>query len=157
MAAASEVSRRVRRPDYSALSTPHAELLRARLLAGMGEQSADLARYAATLEALSGGAFDEMAARDRAMAALSMYVAYEAMEEIADAVARIDDGSYGLCQSCDRPIPLERLETSPVARLCTHCPAPRPGLPPRVKSPTLGQFDATTLEGRHAWLPNMVT
>jgi RNA polymerase-binding transcription factor DksA len=156
MAAASEVSRRRGRLAYSALSTRHAERLRASLLALMGEHSADLARHAATLEALSGGPFDEMADRDRAMAALSMYVAYEAMEEIADAVARIDDGSYGLCQSCERPIPLERLETSPVARFCTHCPAPRPGLPPRAKSPTLGQFDATTLEGRHAWLPNFL-
>jgi RNA polymerase-binding transcription factor DksA len=113
----------------------------------MGEQSAHFAQHAATLEALSGSSFDDIAERDRAMTALSMYVAYEAMEEIADAVARVDDGTYGLCQSCKRPIPLERLETSPAARLCTDCPGPQPCLPPRAKPPRLRQLDATTLEG----------
>jgi RNA polymerase-binding transcription factor DksA len=126
MAAASEVSGRVGRPAYSALSTRHAERLRGRLLAGMGEQSAHLAQHAATLEALSGRPCDELADRNRAMAALAMFVAYEAMEEIADAVARIDDGNYGRCQSCQRQIPFERLETSPAARFCTDCPRTAP-------------------------------
>jgi RNA polymerase-binding transcription factor DksA len=151
MAAASEVSRRVGRLAYSALSTRDAERLRSRLLAEMGEHSENLAQHAATLEALSGGLFDEMADRDRAMAALSMYVAYEAMQEIADAVARIDDGSYGLCQLCERPIPLELLETSPAAPLCGDCPAPRRGLAPRVKPPRPRQFDATDLEGARGY------
>jgi RNA polymerase-binding transcription factor DksA len=133
MAAAPEVSRRGGRPAYSALSTGHAEGLRARLLAGMGEQSAHFAQHAAMLEALSGASLNDLHERDRAMAALGMYVAYEAMEEIEDAVARIECGSYGLCQSCKRPIPLERLETSPAARFCTDCPAPRRGLPQRPK------------------------
>ena len=150
MAAATEVSRRVGRLAYSALSTRHAERLRSRLLAGMGEHSAHLARHAATLEALSGGSFDEMADRDRAMAALAMYVAYEAMEEIADAVARLADGSYGRCQLCERPIPLELLETSPAARFCGDCPAPRRGLAPRVKPPAR-HFDATHLEGTRGY------
>jgi RNA polymerase-binding transcription factor DksA len=151
MAAASEVSRRVGGLAYSALSSHHAESLCSRLLARMGEHSAHLAQHAATLEALSGGPFDEMADRDRAMAALSMYVAYEAMEEIADAVARIDDGSYGRCQSCERQIPLELLETSPAARFCGDCPVPRRGLPPRVKPPRPWQFDATHLEGTRGY------
>jgi RNA polymerase-binding transcription factor DksA len=132
MAAASEVSRRVDRLAYSAPSTRHAEGLRVRLLAGMGEQFAHLAQHAATFEALSDNPCDELADRNRAMAALGMFVAYEAVEEIADAVARIDDGNYGLCQSCQQQIPLERLETSPAARFCTDCPAPRRGLSPRV-------------------------
>jgi hypothetical protein len=88
------------------------------------------------------------------MAALSMYVAYEAMEEIADAVARIDDGSYGLCQLCERPIPLEFLETSPAARFCGDCPAPRRGLAPHVKPPRPRQFDATHLEGTRGYPTN---
>ena len=150
MAAASDVSRRVGRLAYSALCSHHAESLRSRLLAGMGEHSAHLAQHAAKLEVLSGGPFDEMADRDRAMAALSMYVAYEAMEEIADAVARIDSRNYGRCQSCERQIPLELLETSPAARFCGDCPAPRRGLAPRVRPPPR-HFDATHLEGTRGY------
>jgi RNA polymerase-binding transcription factor DksA len=138
MAAASEVSRRVGRLAYP-LSTRHAERLRARLLAGMGDQSADLAQHAATLEALRGSPCDELADRNRAMAALAMFVAYEAVEEIADAIARFDDGNYGLCQACQRQIPLERLETSPAARFCADCPGTAPwSVAPREASDAPG-------------------
>jgi DnaK suppressor protein len=38
--------------------------------------------------------------------------------EIDAALARIDDGTYGLCTSCGRPIGEERLEAVPYATLC---------------------------------------
>jgi RNA polymerase-binding transcription factor DksA len=168
MAAASEVSRRGGRVDHAALSTPHAEGLRARLLAGMAEQSSQCAQHEATLAALSGSAHGDMADRDRALAALHMYVARAAMDEIDDALSRIDDGSYGVCQSCERPIPPERLETMPSARFCPACPAPRCDLPagagrdeamaaastsrsserpPVCSPPKAHPFHSTTLEG----------
>jgi RNA polymerase-binding transcription factor DksA len=125
MAAVSEVSRRGGRVDHAALSTRHAERLRARLIAGMAEQSTQLAQHEAALAASISRSCAEVVHRDRALAALHMYVAREAMEEIDAALARIDDGSYGTCQSCERPIPLERLETMPAARFCPACPAPR--------------------------------
>jgi RNA polymerase-binding transcription factor DksA len=125
MATASEVSRRGDRVDHAALSTRHAERLRARLLAAMAEQATQFAQHEARLAAIIDTSFGDMADRERALAALHMYVARAAMEEIDDALARIDDGSYGVCQSCARLIPLECLETVPAARFCAACPTPR--------------------------------
>lgn len=38
--------------------------------------------------------------------------------EIDAALARIDDGTYGLCSACGRPIGAERLDAVPYATLC---------------------------------------
>jgi RNA polymerase-binding protein DksA len=40
------------------------------------------------------------------------------LTEIEAALARIDDGTYGLCTRCGRPIGEERLEAVPYATLC---------------------------------------
>lgn len=47
--------------------------------------------------------------------------AQEALVEIDAALARLDAGSYGICERCGRPIGTERLEARPVARLCIGC------------------------------------
>jgi DnaK suppressor protein len=44
-----------------------------------------------------------------------------ALDEIGAALRRIETGRYGLCQACDRVIPIERLEMRPVAALCVQC------------------------------------
>jgi DnaK suppressor protein len=43
------------------------------------------------------------------------------VREIDRALARIDDGTYGLCARCGREIPEERLEAVPYATLCVSC------------------------------------
>jgi DnaK suppressor protein len=40
------------------------------------------------------------------------------LDEIDAALFRIEDGSYGLCTACGRPISKERLEALPYATLC---------------------------------------
>lgn len=40
------------------------------------------------------------------------------LAEIEAALLRIEDGSYGLCSTCGRPIDPERLEAVPYATLC---------------------------------------
>jgi RNA polymerase-binding transcription factor DksA len=37
------------------------------------------------------------------------------------ALARVADGSYGMCASCGRPIAPARLEARPTAELCIAC------------------------------------
>jgi RNA polymerase-binding protein DksA len=43
------------------------------------------------------------------------------LEEIAAALKRIDEGSFGRCQECDREIFPERLRAVPYTRLCIDC------------------------------------
>ena len=63
----------------------------------------------ATIE--SGMSF-ELRIRDRERKLLS---------KIDEAIARIDDGSYGICEDCDEEIGLKRLEARPVTTLCIDC------------------------------------
>mgnify|MGYP005853510955 FL=1 len=42
-------------------------------------------------------------------------------EQIRAAWARLEAGTYGLCQKCGRPISDERLEILPLSTLCIQC------------------------------------
>jgi RNA polymerase-binding protein DksA len=46
--------------------------------------------------------------------------------QIKDAIARIDSGHYGICQSCGEPISEGRLKALPYSDLCIKC-ASQPG------------------------------
>ena len=41
--------------------------------------------------------------------------------EVEDALARLRDGSYGVCLRCEEAIKPRRLEVVPWARHCVHC------------------------------------
>ncbi len=43
------------------------------------------------------------------------------LSEIDDALRRIQDGTFGVCESCSKPIPKKRLEVFPSARHCVAC------------------------------------
>ncbi|MGI5197604.1 TraR/DksA family transcriptional regulator [Streptomyces sp. CA-288835] len=43
------------------------------------------------------------------------------LKEIDAAFQRIEDSTYGICQDCGQPIPVERLEILPYARCCVGC------------------------------------
>ena len=43
------------------------------------------------------------------------------LQQVNDALARIEDGTYGFCQMCGKPIPQARLEAIPEAELCLSC------------------------------------
>jgi len=43
------------------------------------------------------------------------------ISKIDDALQRIQDGSYGLCESCGGPIGIDRLKARPVTTLCIDC------------------------------------
>ena len=38
------------------------------------------------------------------------------LKEVEDALKRIEEGSYGICEKTGKPIPVERLEAYPAAR-----------------------------------------
>jgi RNA polymerase-binding protein DksA len=45
----------------------------------------------------------------------------QVLSEIDGALRRIDAGTYGICTSCGREIPVERLDAYPWASLCIGC------------------------------------
>jgi RNA polymerase-binding transcription factor DksA len=98
--------------------------LRAVLVAERSDQVALVAGHEATVAELTGqGDVDSILERE--VAGSSVARALEAIDDIDSALARIDSGGYGLCESCGVPIPHERLEAIPHARLCVACPRPR--------------------------------
>jgi DnaK suppressor protein len=45
----------------------------------------------------------------------------EALDQIEAAIGRINDGSYGRCETCGGKIPKDRLEAIPYAAKCVRC------------------------------------
>jgi len=43
------------------------------------------------------------------------------LNQVNDALARLDAGEYGFCKSCGNPIGAARLEAMPFATLCIDC------------------------------------
>lgn len=43
------------------------------------------------------------------------------MSKIEHALQKIEEGTYGVCEECDEPISLKRLEARPEAPLCIQC------------------------------------
>jgi len=57
----------------------------------------------------------------QAMAQASTRRREASLKMIELALSRIDDGTFGICRSCDEPIAHERLVFDPTARLCIEC------------------------------------
>ena len=49
----------------------------------------------------------------------------DTLSDIDNALAKIDAGTYGLCEQCGKPIGDARLEAMPAARLCIACASAR--------------------------------
>jgi len=47
----------------------------------------------------------------------------EQLASVEHALKKFEDGTYGLCDNCGKPIPPERLEALPQATLCLDCKA----------------------------------
>ena len=43
------------------------------------------------------------------------------LDKIDEAIARIKEGTYGICEECGEKIRLKRLEARPVAKFCINC------------------------------------
>jgi DnaK suppressor protein len=56
--------------------------------------------------------------REKDMAILSNLE--EQISEVDEALKRVEDGSYGTCEACGKPIGDERLDVVPTARYCVE-------------------------------------
>ena len=77
----------------------------------------------ATLERHQAGAVVEDAATATIAVILSRLEGREKheLDEIEDAVLRLEAGSFGLCERCGRAIALARLRAMPATRYCLDC------------------------------------
>jgi len=50
-----------------------------------------------------------------------MQMKSETLSRIDQAIARLENGTYGLCQECDQEIAAARLKALPFAALCREC------------------------------------
>lgn len=64
-----------------------------------------------------------LAESDRADAMLAAAEARRLL--VLDALRRLDDGTYGICADCGKPVPESRLEAKPEAARCLTCQAKR--------------------------------
>jgi hypothetical protein len=45
----------------------------------------------------------------------------EELDEVEEAMKRVEDGSYGRCEACGNTLSTEELDASPLARRCPAC------------------------------------
>jgi DnaK suppressor protein len=79
------------------------------------DQSGDLSSYSSHM------ADQGSDAMEREKAFLFASVTRRRLDEINLALERIAAGTFGVCESCGRPIPVKRLERMPGASLCIAC------------------------------------
>ena len=49
----------------------------------------------------------------------------ESLTDVEAALAKLDNGTFGVCEGCGQAIPPARLEAKPAARLCMNCASKR--------------------------------
>ncbi len=47
------------------------------------------------------------------------------IKKIKSSLEAIEEGTYGICQDCEEPIPIERLKARPVTSYCIACKSRR--------------------------------
>ena len=66
------------------------------------------------------GDWADIAVRDLAQAA--QYARHQSrLRAIEEAISRIEEGTYGICEDCEGEIPLRRLNALPFAFRCVEC------------------------------------
>ena len=127
--AAPPVAKRVRKPVLDKFLLEQRELLRAELdqyVRQAEELKADADQLAAEMEpgesefGEEGGEGGNLSVERELDLRLSAQ-ARTAAAEIERALAKIEAGTYGLCEKCGQPIPRLRLKALPAAPLCVAC------------------------------------
>ncbi len=72
----------------------------------------------------SGDIYDQASSeRDRELGLLLGDREREKLRNIDEALLKIEEGEYGICEECEEEIPLGRLKVMPFARYCVKCKA----------------------------------
>jgi RNA polymerase-binding protein DksA len=79
------------------------------------DASGDLSGYTVHMADMAADTYD----RELSMSLVSGE--QQILYQIDDALKRIDEGAYGLCQQCSQPISMSRLKAVPYASFCIGC------------------------------------
>jgi RNA polymerase-binding protein DksA len=79
------------------------------------EASGDLSAYTLHMADVASDSYDRELTWDRASAG------QQVLFYIDEALKKIDEGTYGLCDDCGKRITKERLKAIPYVRLCRDC------------------------------------
>ena len=79
------------------------------------EASGDLSAYTVHMADMAADAYE----REVSMNIVSSE--QEVLYQIDDALKRFEEGTYGICQQCNKPITMSRLKAVPYASLCIKC------------------------------------
>ncbi|BDV41363.1 molecular chaperone DnaK [Geotalea uraniireducens] len=70
----------------------------------------------------TGDIYDQASSeRDRELGLILNDRERDKLRQIDEALLRIDEGEYGICEECEEEIPLGRLKVMPFARYCVRC------------------------------------
>jgi len=73
-------------------------------------------------EETTGDIYDQASSeRDRELELILSDRERQKLHNIDDALLRMDEGEYGICEECDEEIPLGRLKAMPFTRHCVKC------------------------------------
>lgn len=113
-------------PAARALSDDSLSVYRSMLEEQWRLQLGDIAELSyATLDDDTDRDDDGFRATDQLHNSRLLAAARQQLQDTEDALARLDDGTFGVCASCDEPVSPERLEILPAARLCVACQSRR--------------------------------
>lgn len=73
------------------------------------------------IERLSDAIDDVQHAASLDLAIASLNRNWQTVRQIDEALQRISEGTYGVCENCDEPISEKRLQALPWALLCRNC------------------------------------
>ena len=79
------------------------------------EASGDLSAYTVHMADMAADTYE----RELSMDIVSSE--QEILYQIDDALKRIDEGAFGICQQCNTPVTMSRLKAVPYASLCIKC------------------------------------
>ncbi len=85
------------------------------LMKSREESSGDISTHNSHLADSASGSFE----RDFSLGVASSEM--QTLRKIDLALRKIDDSNYGVCESCEKPIPKRRLNAIPYVRFCMKC------------------------------------
>ena len=89
------------------------------------DASGDLSAYTVHMADMAADTYDRELSMNIASSEQAM------LYQIDEALKRLDDDTFGLCQQCGKPITMSRLKALPYASLCINCQRTREQKPKR--------------------------